>query len=543
MKPKLAKTILASVLAFALAGCYEDKGNYDYHDVNGVTIELAEQQVRMPKVDDVEVTLTPTIVQTKETGEENLDFQWLIAKEGAKALSDKMTDYTPYTKGKACKVTVKKGHADNIGLLLVVTDKLNGTQWFKTTQVKIVKPFNPCWFVLYEQGGKAQLGAVEGTSEGHFVFADVYQSERNEPFPLSGKPLAVAARKVYGNKEAASLFGFWGFTANPGMVIATTEGVAFVTPSTLAVKYSTDKILFEPTAKGTPIKIENYKMDTHGELFVNNGKAYFAHMDGACVPYSLKEGDKYPAISAYGAGNNALYFYDSYAHRFLKRGSLGLQDFYGTPKSSVSLRKGYGSWTDRGVELKPVGQRNTYVNVFDPDNVPAELTIADIVVGGAFGNQLYAVGYNNAGKQLTVFKFSCRSTEPFCAAKYTVDMPGEVNVKTAKFTASYAYSADLLFMAAANKVYRIDLKRNKVVEIYAAPADAQVVCAKFKDRETTETLGTTLGVAYNQGDKGTVVELKLTAAGDLARTSNASFVYGNGSLPFGKIVDITFNYE
>ena len=118
-----------------------------------------------------------------------------------------------------------------------------------------------------------------------------------------------------------------------------------------------------------------------------------------------------------------------------------------------------------------------------------------------------------------------------------------MNVKTAKFTASYAYSADLLFMVAANKVYRIDLKRNKVVEIYAAPADAQVVCAKFKDRETTETLGTTLGVAYNQGDKGTVVELKLTAAGDLARTSNASFVYGNGSLPFGKIVDITFNYE
>ena len=150
MKPKLAKTILASVLAFALAGCYEDKGNYDYHDVNGVTIELAEQQVRMPKVDDVEVTLTPTIVQTKETGEENLDFQWLIAKEGAKALSDKMTDYIPYAQGKACNVTVKKGHADNIGLLFVVTDKLNGTQWFKTTQVKIVKQSNPCWFVLYE---------------------------------------------------------------------------------------------------------------------------------------------------------------------------------------------------------------------------------------------------------------------------------------------------------------------------------------------------------------------------------------------------------
>ena len=98
-------------------------------------------------------------------------------------------------------------------------------------------------------------------------------------------------------------------------------------------------------------------------------------------------------------------------------------------------------------------------------------------------------------------------------------------------------------MAAANKVYRVDLKRNKVVEVYAAPNDAQVVCAKFKNRETTELLGTTMGVAYNQGDKGMVVELKLTASGDLARVSNASFVYGNGSLPFGKIADITYNYE
>ena len=543
MKPILTRTILATALVFAFAGCYEDKGNYDYHAVNGVNIDLAEPQVRMPKADDAVVELTPTVTQTMQTGDENLDFEWLMAKEDGKAMSQWMADYTPFAKGKTCKVTVKKGQTQNIGLLLVVTDKANGTQWFKQTQVKIVKPFNPCWFVLHEQGGKAVLGAVEGTPEGYFTYADVYQSERNEPFPLGGKPLALAARKAYGSKEAKSVFGFLGFTANPGMVVTTTEGVALVTPSTLNVLAATDKILFEPTAKGTPIKMQQYKMDFHGELFVNDGKAYFAHMDGACVPYSLKEGEKYPDISAYGAGRNALYFYDKGNHRFLKRPALGLQDFYGTPRFSISVRRGNSVWTDHGVALRPVGQNDTHVNAFNPDSIPADLTITDIVAGAAFGNQLFAVGYKDAANQLVAYKFSCRAAEPFCVAQYSVNMPAGVNLKAAKFAASYAYSADLIFMAAGTKVYRVDLKRGKVVEIYAAPADAQMVCLKFKNHEAAETLGTTLGVAYNQGDKGAVVELKLTAAGDLAREKNASFVYDSGGKGFGKIADITYNYE
>ena len=98
MKPQIIRFALACAV-FVLAGCYEDKGNYDYHDVNGVKIEIDEPQVRMPKSDDAEVTLKPIIAQTMATGDENLDFQWLIIKEDAKALSDNMNDYMPYAKG------------------------------------------------------------------------------------------------------------------------------------------------------------------------------------------------------------------------------------------------------------------------------------------------------------------------------------------------------------------------------------------------------------------------------------------------------------
>lgn len=58
-----------------LQGCYEDKGNYDYHDVNDIKIEIPEAKVRMPKTEAQSVTLTPelsqTMAQTKTTSPSN----------------------------------------------------------------------------------------------------------------------------------------------------------------------------------------------------------------------------------------------------------------------------------------------------------------------------------------------------------------------------------------------------------------------------------------------------------------------------------------
>ncbi len=48
-----------------------------------------------------------------------------------------------------------------------------------------------------------------------------------------------------------------------------------------------------------------------------------------------------------------------------------------------------------------------------------------------------------------------------CAGRYTIALPSEVNVETAKFAASYAYTANLIFMTSGNKLYRIDLERGR----------------------------------------------------------------------------------
>lgn len=77
-------------------------------------------------------------------------------------------------------------------------------------------------------------------------------------------------------------------------MVVTDQDLALLTPSTLITRYPSNKILFEPTGKGEPLNIELYKMSTHGELFVNSGKAYCAPMDGFCVPFSVKRKVSFP---------------------------------------------------------------------------------------------------------------------------------------------------------------------------------------------------------------------------------------------------------
>ena len=181
-------------------------------------------------------------------------------------------------------------------------------------------------------------------------------------------------------------------------MVVTDRDLALLTPSTLITRYPSNKILFEPTGKGEPLNIELYKMSTHGELFVNSGKAYCAPMDGFCVPFSVKKESEFPAISAYGSYGGGYLFFDSENHRFLASSILGFSD-YMVPNSATQDIRNYGTkWTDQ----KPV---RTYLmssdesNVFDPNKIDPSLEVHDIVTGGNGGNFAYAIAAPHNGKR------------------------------------------------------------------------------------------------------------------------------------------------
>ena len=86
--------------ALLQTGCYDDKGDYDYHDVNMMEIVIPEIKLRMPKEEAVEVSIVPQISQTLEQNEENLVFQWKRLKPNVTLGSDRLSDYTDYSIGR-----------------------------------------------------------------------------------------------------------------------------------------------------------------------------------------------------------------------------------------------------------------------------------------------------------------------------------------------------------------------------------------------------------------------------------------------------------
>ena len=548
---KIYLYILGLVSMTLVQSCYDDKGNYDYHAVNDMKVEIPEAKIRMPKENPATVTLTPELTQTLAENEDNLTFEWKKLKPDAKIGSMRLADYTDYSIGKICQVVVEPNNPESIGMMLIVTDKTTGQKWYQLGKVAVVKPLNPAWFVLQEDADqKGIVGAIEGNPDGFFAYADVFKSETGESFTLEGKPLAIAAKGNYG-------YGSMGGIMFANLTIATDKNIATYSPSTLTMKYGTNKILFENALNNVPVNLSYYKMDKKGEMFVTDKKAYFAYDDGWCVPYSVydkqvnSDGEEeqvafLPTCSA--TFSNYVLAYNPATHRF-RIGSAfsSMMDYFGTSYYySQYYRKG-SQWKD----IKPLVFRDLSEDAdgnyaFDPSNVDASLQILDILRGGDNGNYAYAVMASEGASQITVFRFS-NADDPLCAGKYTIDLDPSIDLKTAKFAASQAYSAHFIFMAAGNSVYRIDMERQKIEKIYSydADANAKIACLKFRDPEDAENgNGMILGFGINtSAGQGLLGELKLTIAGDVDRSENASYIFQDANNRFGKIVDISYNYE
>lgn len=548
---KIYLYILGLVSMTLVQSCYDDKGNYDYHAVNDMKVEIPEAKIRMPKENPATVTLTPELTQTLAENEDNLTFEWKKLKQDAKIGSMRLADYTDYSTGKICQVEVEPNNPESIGMMLIVTDKATGQKWYQLGKVAVVKPLNPAWFVLQEDADqKGIVGAIEGDPDGFFAYADVFKSETGESFSLEGKPLAIAAKGNYG-------YGSMGGTKFANLTIATDKNIATYSPSTLTMKYGTNKILFENALNNVPVNLSYYKMDKKGEMFVTDKKAYFAYDDGWCVPYSVydkqvnSDGEEeqvafLPTCSA--TFSSYVLAYNPATHRF-RIGSAfsSMMDYFGTSYYYSQYYRRGSQWKDK----KPLVFRDLSEDAdgnyaFDPSNVDASLQILDILRGGDNGNYAYAVMASEGASQITVFRFS-NADDPLCAGKYTIDLDPSIDLKTAKFAASQAYSAHFIFMAAGNSVYRIDMERQKIEKIYSydADANAKIACLKFRDPEDAENgNGMILGFGINtSAGQGLLGELKLTIAGDVDRSENASYIFQDANNRFGKIVDISYNYE
>ena len=208
------KRLFYIVIGLLLAACYEDKGNYDYQEVNALTISLKD--LYPVHLTDTVFTLDPDLSQSLLKDEDNLEFMWLHS-----TLNESMWGHKEYD-----TVSMERTlrfrwdtEADDFKyehyFRLIVHDKTTGLSYRRNTKIKFVKPYDGAWMVLHSKDGQTELGAIEYVGGEMLVQEDAYYAETGEK--LAGKPLALMRYLTYYPEYGSGIYQntFTVFTDDP----------------------------------------------------------------------------------------------------------------------------------------------------------------------------------------------------------------------------------------------------------------------------------------------------------------------------------------
>lgn len=172
--------ILFSFIALMLWGCFDDKGNYDYKNVNDVvsltftpepkiTEYSYDYTYKQPSLDTLVVTYAPSVEQSMVEGENNLEFQWIM-RNGSQW-------DTVFSKELVLKYPPKV--KTSYDPLFRMIDHSTGVEYYRQFKMRTEVPFLASWFVLHGDMGNRKLGVVEGVNnEGDepVVTLDAYEN-------------------------------------------------------------------------------------------------------------------------------------------------------------------------------------------------------------------------------------------------------------------------------------------------------------------------------------------------------------------------------
>ena len=171
------KNILFLITLFitvVLSACFDDKGNYDYHEINELQITgLPEElQVKYRNVDTLRAT--PVIEATADDGSmpDRYSFKW----EAVSELKAGETQTTSYLIGEEENLSYFVELPDgeyNVNCL--VKDTITRVTWKGTFKLRVTTQLNEGWLVLSDVNGNARLDLISMSAKEDMVVRDILQ--------------------------------------------------------------------------------------------------------------------------------------------------------------------------------------------------------------------------------------------------------------------------------------------------------------------------------------------------------------------------------
>ena len=536
---KVFYILIAICMLFA---CNEDKGNYNYHEIN--TVDVSMEKVYPVRLnDDTTFIISPKLSQSLRDNEDNLSFTWLHST----------VSHNFYEHGKYDTISTERDlrfHIDpneeNLEyehyFRLNVFDKITDIEYPVNTEIKLVKAYLGTWMVLHEKNGQTELGSIEYIGGDILIHEDAYFEETGKRF--QGQPLALMSYResclYYGSGSTWKMFFVFTGKKDEAGVYCQWE------------KFEKKDSLMRMIAPGAQVDFdfENITMadgdGKSGALIISNGQLY--QCPRACKIYkpgSKLEGDV--RIKFASKINNIALLYDELGHRFAY--------YYNKSTSSGSQKPNplyFSESAENAQFLEAIPKRDGNVITVDPNALPKEQKVLYVGMGysAAYG---YAIATTD--EKCFVYEFNTGgllySFSPSFNAYTEINLPKGMDENSC-FASTSPYSG-ILFYSSGATLYRLDFKQagGKATAIYTHPS-GKIAKMKFAKRyinsiydeedyaESEFDLEMSLGISVDMED-GTsdFVILNLSSTGNVGADSehySATQVYHE----FGKIADFVY---
>ena len=562
---------ISSLILFALllAGCYEDKGNYDYsldtmNEIKSVTFSPSIVQAVEGNVIEVQQALEESsrtrrvdaiVEQTIAKDLENLDFYWCrsYTNEEGKNVKD-----TILSKG-FLEFDLPVGKAMSYDVFLQIYDRTTDLSHYSSFKINTRPVFKNSLFVMHGQEGDRKIGNIEVIGNETKIYTDVKSVTRDN-----------------NHYENATGFGYTTYMdipenlANIGVASALTlyssngETRAY-DPHGMKVKFTAPQI-FKPESEnfsykrtvqtGDPSNYTMYKvvLSENGEVYVGNFVHALYKPGYGCEnnPDLPHQGDY--EITAATITHNRFLMWDAKNDRFLyaaKRDPGFAMD------EARSIRPSYMSMSPlldanvkfEGLQRSPEGMTAVmgYINYRDSyDQQNAYFIFKDEATGNYYRYELLMQNIGDGSKVAPARSADGGESEKLSA--YTVlsekKLTGLTPTDMSTITYNSWFTTTNLFFVEGNAVYRYNVSNGDKFVVYEAPQGYDITKIKFRTEESSAfsaDLGLHLNIVLFNGTNGAIAEIKFNTAADVDNDYAPLFYDrdNEGNL-WGEIKDIQF---
>jgi hypothetical protein len=478
--------ILAAVAL--LTGCYKDKGNYDYKEINDIVATFTADTFRVNRLDTLNI-----VPRLSGPDTNRLVFEWRVVgvPDPAKPLG--IGEIVTISRDRQIheQITLPAG-TYYYPFDFVAIDTVTGVKYFKHLYLQITTELQTGWMLLEQKRTEADISFI---TPGGKVINNVYSAGNpDKPLPPTARELvSISSVSILGNLNLVYFDG-GGYTLdNTSLQVTGDYEDMFYAKPPVVQPYN----MYKPTIfQFGPYTFNN------GKIYSLNG-IYASLLFGTAFTQPDNKGYSAAPFAAGGLSFGGIFF-DQANYRFLYDGgqaSTSLKTFPATPGMA-----------------------------FDMNNVRKRMITMKAGMGwDLWPDNWYAIFKNENNDSCFLYTVNANgdlANTPVAAAAQPMLKSPDVH-RSPDFL--FPNTVKQMYYAADNKLYLYDMAANQARVIHTFAAGENITALKLKDNVIT------LATYNGSAGGGTVYHLPLAATGDIIGNTWSKKFTG-----FEKIVQLIF---